>query len=70
MPGNAAHPDPTRFPPLACGHLHLGHAKSICLNVGIAHEFNGTCNVRMDDTYPAKEEAEYVDAFMTDVRCG
>src|SRR5947207_3549584 len=57
----------TRFPPEPNGYLHIGHAKSICLNLGIAHEFNGICNVRMDDTNPAKEETEYVDSIMADV---
>jgi glutaminyl-tRNA synthetase len=57
----------TRFPPEPNGYLHIGHAKSICLNFGIAHEFNGICNVRMDDTNPTKEEAEYVDSIMADV---
>ena len=56
----------TRFPPEPNGYLHIGHAKSICLNFGIAHEFNGICNVRMDDTNPTKEEAEYVDSIMAD----
>jgi glutaminyl-tRNA synthetase len=58
----------TRFPPEPNGHLHIGHAKSICLNFGIAHEFGGICNVRMDDTNPTKEETEYVDSIMADVR--
>src|SRR5205814_5705871 len=58
----------TRFPPEPNGYLHIGHAKSICLNFGIAHEFGGICNIRMDDTNPIKEEAEYVDSIMTDVR--
>jgi glutaminyl-tRNA synthetase len=58
----------TRFPPEPNGYLHIGHAKSICLNFGIAREFGGICNVRMDDTNPTKEEAEYVDSIMTDVR--
>ena len=58
----------TRFPPEPNGYLHIGHAKSICLNFGIAHEFGGICNVRMDDTNPAKEETEYVDSIMSDVR--
>jgi glutaminyl-tRNA synthetase len=58
----------TRFPPEPNGYLHIGHAKSICLNFGIAHEFGGVCNIRMDDTNPTKEEAEYVESIMTDVR--
>jgi len=57
----------TRFPPEPNGYLHIGHAKSICLNFGIAHEFVGICNVRMDDTNPTKEETEYVDSIMEDV---
>ena len=57
----------TRFPPEPNGYLHIGHAKSICLNFGIAREFGGICNVRMDDTNPTKEETEYVDAIMADV---
>src|SRR6266853_6802672 len=57
----------TRFPPEPNGYLHIGHAKSICLNFGIAHEFNGVCNIRMDDTNPTKEETEYVDSIMEDV---
>src|SRR6476659_2974486 len=57
----------TRFPPEPNGYLHIGHAKSICLNFGIAHEFNGICNVRMDDTNPTKEETEYLDSIMEDV---
>ncbi len=58
----------TRFPPEPYGYLHIGHAKSICLNFGIAREFNGTCNLRMDDTNPTKEEVEYVDSITQDVR--
>jgi glutaminyl-tRNA synthetase len=58
----------TRFPPEPNGYLHIGHAKSICLNFGVAHEFGGVCNIRMDDTNPAKEETEYVDSIMADVR--
>jgi glutaminyl-tRNA synthetase len=57
----------TRFPPEPNGYLHIGHAKSICLNFGIAQEFNGTCNLRMDDTNPAKEDVEYVDSICEDV---
>ena len=58
----------TRFPPEPNGYLHIGHTKAICLNFGIAHEFGGICNVRMDDTNPTKEELEYVDSIMADVR--
>jgi glutaminyl-tRNA synthetase len=58
----------TRFPPEPNGYLHIGHAKSICLNFGIAREFHGICNLRMDDTNPAKEEIEYVQSIVTDVR--
>jgi glutaminyl-tRNA synthetase len=58
----------TRFPPEPNGYLHIGHAKSICLNFGIAREFNGICNLRMDDTNPTKEEVEYVDSITEDVR--
>ena len=58
----------TRFPPEPNGCLHIGHAKSICLNFGLAAEFGGTCNLRFDDTNPAKEEVEYVDAIIEDVR--
>ena len=58
----------TRFPPEPNGYLHIGHAKSICLNFGIAHEFSGLCNFRFDDTNPAKEEIEYVESIQADVR--
>jgi glutaminyl-tRNA synthetase len=58
----------TRFPPEPNGYLHIGHAKSICLNFGIAREFGGQCNLRMDDTNPAKEDVEYVDSITTDVK--
>ena len=57
----------TRFPPEPNGYLHIGHAKSICLNFGIAHEFGGVCNLRMDDTNPAKEDVEYVNSIIEDV---
>ena len=57
----------TRFPPEPNGYLHLGHAKSICLNFGIAREFGGVCNLRMDYTNPAKEDVEYVDSIQADV---
>ena len=58
----------TRFPPEPNGYLHLGHAKSICLNFGLAREFGGTCDLRFDDTNPAREDQEYVDAIKQDVR--
>jgi glutaminyl-tRNA synthetase len=58
----------TRFPPEPNGYLHIGHAKSICLNFGIAEEFGGHCNLRYDDTNPTKEDQEYVDAIERDVR--
>ncbi len=58
----------TRFPPEPNGYLHIGHAKSICLNFGIAEEFGGQCNLRFDDTNPAKEETEYVNAIQEDLK--
>ena len=58
----------TRFPPEPNGYLHLGHAKSICLNFGLAEEFRGRCHLRFDDTNPTKEEVEYIDAIEEDVR--
>jgi glutaminyl-tRNA synthetase len=58
----------TRFPPEPNGYLHIGHAKSICLNFGIAREFGGVCHLRMDDTNPTKEDVEYVDSIQADVR--
>src|SRR5580692_3800657 len=58
----------TRFPPEPNGYLHVGHAKSIAINFGFAREFNGKCNLRFDDTNPTKEETEYVDSIMEDVR--
>ncbi|MBA1250049.1 MULTISPECIES: glutamine--tRNA ligase/YqeY domain fusion protein [Pseudomonas] len=57
----------TRFPPEPNGYLHIGHAKSICLNFGLAQEFGGECNLRFDDTNPAKEDQEYIDAIKSDV---
>ncbi len=57
----------TRFPPEPNGYLHIGHAKSICVNFGLANEFNGRCNLRFDDTNPAKESQEYIDAIKKDV---
>ena len=58
----------TRFPPEPNGYLHIGHAKSICLNFGMAEEFGGRCNLRMDDTNPTKEDVEYIDAIQDDIR--
>ncbi|MDE2160891.1 MAG: glutamine--tRNA ligase, partial [Burkholderiales bacterium] len=72
-PGDAAHhragpPDParirTRFPPEPNGYLHVGHAKSICLNFGLAQDYGGVCHLRFDDTNPEKEEQEFVDAII------
>lgn len=58
----------TRFPPEPNGYLHIGHAKSICLNFGLAKEFNGKCNLRFDDTNPSKEDQKYVDSIIEDVK--
>src|SRR5512140_858129 len=57
----------TRFPPEPNGYLHIGHAKSICLNFGLAQEFGGRCHLRFDDTNPCKEETEYVESMIEDV---
>ncbi|MCP5114498.1 MAG: glutamine--tRNA ligase, partial [bacterium] len=58
----------TRFPPEPNGYLHIGHAKSMCLNFGVAQEFGGSCNLRFDDTNPLTEDMEYVEAIQRDVR--
>ncbi len=65
--GRFGSPLQTRFPPEPNGYLHIGHAKSICLNFGVAEEFNGLCNLRFDDTNPLKENQEFVDAIRADV---
>src|ERR1700761_3399007 len=58
----------TRFPPAPNGYLHIGHAKSICLNFGLAQKYNGKTNLRFDDTNPVKEDVEYVDSIKADVK--
>ena len=58
----------TRFPPEPNGYLHVGHAKSICLNFGLAQQYGGKCNLRFDDTNPTKEDVEYVDSIQADVK--
>ena len=76
-PGDAAHhakgePDPakirTRFPPEPNGYLHVGHAKSICINFGLARDFGGVCHLRFDDTNPEKEDTEYVNSIIDAVK--
>src|SRR5438046_10734672 len=66
--GKFGRPVRTRFPPEPNGYPHIGHAKSICLNFGLARDFNGVCHLRMDDTNPETEEMEYVEAFQRDIR--
>jgi glutaminyl-tRNA synthetase len=57
----------TRFPPEPNGYLHIGHCKALCIDFGTAEKFGGMCNLRMDDTNPAKEDTEYVDAIQEDI---
>ena len=58
----------TRFPPEPNGYLHIGHVKAICMDFGIAEKYNGTCNLRFDDTNPVKEDVEYVDSITEDIK--
>jgi glutaminyl-tRNA synthetase len=66
--GRCPGPVHTRFPPEPNGYLHIGHAKALCIDFGVADEFGGLCNLRMDDTNPTREEAEYVEAIKEDIR--
>ena len=60
----------TRFPPEPNGYLHIGHCKALCIDFGTAEKFGGKCNLRMDDTNPAREDAEYVEAIQEDIQIG
>ena len=68
LEGKSGHRVVTRFPPEPNGYLHIGHAKSICLNFGIAQDYQGHCNLRFDDTNPEKESQEYIDAIQEDIQ--
>ena len=59
----------TRFPPEPNGYLHIGHAKSICLNFGLVKEYDGVCHLRFDDTNPETEETEYINSIQADIKC-